>query len=195
MVSHRIPVSPLLLPIWQALAGFSCQVLGTYRRMRDMTGDADDNEDILGFGTDRARRAFRLDRLTPRLRLRLERLTLRLTRRPRLVVLAGGLAVVALVAGAVTYLGVAQPASRSAAGQPRSVPAVTGRCTVPKQSKLLAAEIAKLLKQLNHDQASSGSSGYSSTLTIVANSASGTARSPFGVGVTVNPATGQITCP
>jgi hypothetical protein len=163
-----------------------------------MTGDPDENEDILGFGTDGVRRGFRFDWLTPRLerlRLRAERLTLRLTRRPLLVALAGGLAVVALVAGTVTYLGVAHPPARSAAAQPHTVPAVTGRCTVSNQSKLLAAEVAKLLKQMNYDRVASASSAYSSTLTIVGDSTSGTARSPFSATVTENPATGQITCP
>jgi hypothetical protein len=76
-----------------------------------MTGDPDEREDILGFGnTDRASRAdhlgrFRLSRSwVDRLSLRLDRLTLRLTRRPRLAATVATLAAVALASGAGVFL-------------------------------------------------------------------------------------------
>jgi hypothetical protein len=83
-----------------------------------MTGDPDGQEDILGFGnTDRASRADHLDRLG------LDRLTLRLTRRPRLAASAAGLAGLALAAGAVAFLSATHPvAPSSAARLPSSAP-------------------------------------------------------------------------
>jgi hypothetical protein len=120
-----------------------------------MTGDQDENEDILGFGnTDHAPPAFRA--IT-----RLDRLVLRVTRRPRLVAIAAGLVVVALVAGAAAYLSPARATARPSVAQPR---AVTGQCT-PGQSKLEATQIAKLLK-LAHQKVTDTSPAYSSTLTI-----------------------------
>ena len=120
-----------------------------------MTGEQDENEDILGFGnTDHARPAFRAV-------VRLDRLVLRVTRRPRRVAISAGLIAAVLVAGAVAYLSPAHTPSRPTAAQPRPV----GRQCTPAQSKLVATAMAKLLKQMR-EQVASTSPAYSSTLTI-----------------------------
>jgi hypothetical protein len=128
--------------------------------MRDMTGDPDEHDDILGFGhTDRAPRAFRLG-------IRLDRLTLRITRRPRLVAVSAALAVVALTAGgAVAYLGPAHSVVPPAAAQPQPIPT---QCPSPSpsQAKLISAALAKFLKQLHQKAPSSTSLAYSSSLTV-----------------------------
>jgi hypothetical protein len=128
--------------------------------MRDMTGDPDEHDDILGFGhTDRAPRAFRLG-------IRLDRLTLRLTRRPRLVAVSAALAVVALTAGgAVIYHSPAHSAAPPAAAQPQPIPTQCASPS-PSQAKLISAALAKFLKQLHQKTPSSISGAYSSTLTV-----------------------------
>jgi hypothetical protein len=114
--------------------------------MGDMTGDPNEKEDILGFGdTDRASRGRRLERLT----ILLDRLTLRITRRPRLLAITAGLAAAALAGGGFTYLSVVHPGSHPAAGQQRAVsPAYVLQCTGASQSKSMTAALDKLLKQL-----------------------------------------------
>jgi hypothetical protein len=120
-----------------------------------MTGDQDENEDILGFGnTDHAPPAFRAI-------ARLDRLVLRVTRRPRRVAISAGLIVAVLVASAVSYFSPAHAPSPPTAAQPRPGPS---QCT-PAQSKLVATEIGKLLKQLRK-VVSDTPPAYSSTLTI-----------------------------
>jgi hypothetical protein len=126
-----------------------------------MTGDQDENEDILGFGnTDHAPPAFRA-------MARLDRLVLRATRRPHWVAISAGLIVAVLVAGAVAYLSPAHAPSRPTAAQPRPV---ASQCP-PVQSKLLATEIRKLLKQMRK-VVSDTPPAYSSTLTITSGSTS-----------------------
>jgi hypothetical protein len=127
--------------------------------MRDMTGDPDEHDDILGFGhTDRAPRAFRLG-------IRLDRLTLRITRRPRLVAVSAALAVVALTAGgAVAYHGPAHSVVPASA-QPQPIPTECASPS-PSQAKLISAALAKFLKQLHQKAPSSISLAYSSTLTV-----------------------------
>src|ERR1700733_742600 len=125
-----------------------------------MTGDPDEHDDILGFGhTDRAPRAFRLG-------IRLDRLTLRLTRRPRLVAVSAALAVVALTAGgAVFYHSPAHSVVPASAAQPQPIPTQCASPS-PSQAKLISAALAKFLRQL-HQKARSGTSlAYSSTLTV-----------------------------
>ena len=127
--------------------------------MRGMTGDPDEHDDILGFGhTDRAPRAFRLG-------IRLDRLTLRVTRRPRLVAVAAGLAALALAAGGVVaYPGPAHSVVPSSAAQPLPI---SNPCPGPSQGKLIAAALAAFLKQLQrHEPSSATSSAYSSSLTV-----------------------------
>jgi hypothetical protein len=148
--------------------------------MRDMTGEQGGNEDILGFGnTDRTRRSSRLA-------IRLDRLTLRITRRPRLTAALASLAVMVLAAGAVTYFGPARTASGSSAAQPQPV---SGQCAYSSQSKAAAAAIAKFVQQMKA-QIGGTSSAYSSTLTIGSITSDGTQFS-----VTVDPVTGKVTCP
>jgi hypothetical protein len=138
--------------------------------MGDMMGDPNEKEDILGFGdTDRPSRGRRLDRLT----LFLDRVTLRITRRPRLLAIAAGLAVVVLAGGGISYLSIAHPASHPAAGQPRALlPATALQCIGIGQSKSMTAALNKIIKQLK--QAASGtSSAYPSDLQIHVGSGAG----------------------
>ncbi|HEY1624701.1 MAG TPA: hypothetical protein VGG16_12970 [Streptosporangiaceae bacterium] len=115
-----------------------------------MTDDPDKREDILGLGdSDCAPRAFRLV-------TRLDRVTLRLTRRPRLMAIAAGLAVAALVAGAVAYLGPGRAGVPASAAQPRPV---ASHCTVSGPAGLTKTEIAKLLKQMPKQTLKSPSGG------------------------------------
>jgi hypothetical protein len=150
--------------------------------MRHMTGDPGERDDILGFGqTDRAPRAFRLG-------IRLDRLTLRVTRRPRLVAVAAGLVVLAVAAGgAVAYLGPARSVARS--------PGLSGHCSASSQSNLAAAAITSFLKQLRQGAPNPSSPGtpdlslpYSSGVTVVKIEATPVAISVF-------PGMGQSPCP
>ena len=125
--------------------------------MRDMTGDPDEHDDILGFGhADRAPRAFRLG-------IRLDRITLRITRRPRLAAASAALAVLALTAGgAVAYLGPAHAVVPTSA-QPQPI---STQCAKSSQGKLIAAALANFLKQLHQKTPSDTSLAYSSTITV-----------------------------
>ena len=135
-----------------------------------MTDNPDEREDTIGLGvSDRAPRAFRLA-------TRLDRLTLRLTRRPRLVATTSGLVVMGVVAGAVVYFG---PASVSQSGSASS------QCKESSQSKLDAAAIAGFLKRL--PQPTNTSSAYSSSVTV-------TIGGNGPVVITVSPATRNSTC-
>jgi len=150
-----------------------------------MTGDPDENEDILGFGAaDRGRlysRSARLRSRLDRLRSRLDRLTLRATRRPRLLAIASGLAVVALVAGAVAYLAPSHATSRQAAAPTGKT---SSQCAAAAQSKRVASEVAALLKQLDKNPGTK-SSAYSSTITIKSGSASVTSTGTGAITATV----------
>ena len=141
-----------------------------------MTGDPDESEDILGFGdADHARSAFPLA-------THLDRLALRVTRRPRLAAIAAGLVVAALVAGAVAYLGPASAAARpsatarasaarASAVQPRPV---STNCTDPGHPppQSVNAMIAEFLKGMRQQPTRATSSAYSSTLRITVQSSS-----------------------
>jgi hypothetical protein len=144
--------------------------------MRDMTGEPDEHDDILGFGhTDRAPRAFRLG-------IRLDRLTLRITRRPRLVAASAALAALALTAGgAVAYLGPARSVVPASA-QPQPI---STQCAKPSQSKLISAALANFLKQLHQKAPSDKSLAYSSTITISVGTIQ--IRTPSGSGASTGP--------
>jgi hypothetical protein len=134
-----------------------------------MMGDPDEKEDILGFGdTDRPSRGRRLDRLT----VFLDRVTLRITRRPRLLAIAAGLAVLVLAGGGISYLSIARPASHPSAGQPRALLPAAVQCIGIGQSKSMTAALNKIIKQLR--QAASGtSSAHPSDLQILVGSGAG----------------------
>jgi hypothetical protein len=152
-----------------------------------MTGDPDENEDILGFGnTDRVR-PDRLRLRSDRLRLRLDRLTLRLTRRPRFTAVASGLAAIALTAGAATYLAVpSASATRSHTARPPSALGAPIQCTKAGVPVQVNARLAKFLKQLESYQ-SPGAFQTSGSITIQVGTTT------YGV-IMENPSTGQASC-
>jgi hypothetical protein len=141
-----------------------------------MTGDPDEHDDILGFGhTDRAPRAFRLG-------IRLDRLTLRITRRPRLAAASAALAALALtVGGTVAYLGPAHAVVPTSA-QPQPI---STQCAKSSQGKLISAALANFLKQLHQKAPSDRSLAYSSTITISVGTIQ--IRTPSGSGASAGP--------
>jgi hypothetical protein len=141
-----------------------------------MTGEPDENEEILGFAdADRAPLCSLSDRLRPRL----DSLALKVTRRPRRAFIAAGLMIVALAASAVAYSGPAHRVSHlSASGtaaRPQPVATrviVPGQCPASGRSGLSATEIAKILDQLR-EQAAQSSSGAQQVETITVESGPG----------------------
>jgi hypothetical protein len=148
---------------WPPAKGLPCS--GTRAQDEGMTGDPDDGEDILGFGTtDRAPSGRRrpgsgwLRLRSDQLRLRLDRVTLRLTRRPRLaatIFLTGA----ALAAGGVAYLAPGHAAAPPAAAQPSRPSSLTqpqsaadflpgDTCPGSYSSAATAAALRQVLKQL-----------------------------------------------
>lgn len=156
--------------------------------MRNMDDMAD--EDIIGFGDpDRTPRAPRLNWLIPRLdgsrlarlRLRLDRLALRVTRRPRLAAATAVLMVAALAAGGFFLTGATHAAARQRAE--------SSQCVYGSQSKAAAA-IAAFFNQIKAQNKASGPV-HDSSITFTGSSMS------FASGqlsFAIDPSSGKITC-